>query len=156
MVAFPSLFGEDPELERQPLTGDGLKAILGENVDEIISDDGNLIRFRHAEVDLFCVFDETHDRMRIIAPIKPYAEVTTGEKDRMFSANFHSSLDARYCSSNGVLYAAYLHPLSPLTRNDLLAAVYQVASLRLTFGGEYTSGLLTFGGPGEPGEEDAI
>ncbi len=156
MVSFTGLFGNDSGSARLPLTGADLKAILEETVDEIVVVEGNVIRFRHANVDLLCVYDETHDRMRIIAPIKAYAEVTPEEKDRMLAANFHSALDARYCAGDGVLFAAYLHPLSPLTRDDLLSAVYQVASLRLSFGSDYSSGLLSFGEPEEPYEKDPI
>lgn len=125
-------------------------------MDEIIADEGNVTRFRHTEVDLLCVYDEAYNRMRIIAPIKAYAEVTPEEKDPMLSANFHSSLDARYSASNGTLYAAYLHPLASLSREDLLSAVYQVASLRLSYGRDYSSGLLTFGEPNEASADDPI
>lgn len=127
MVSFNQLFGEDPGPGDRPLDGAGLKAILEQSVDEVVDAGGNVIRFRHAEIDLVCVYDETYDRMRILAPIKAYTEVSAAEKDRMPSANFHSTLDARYCASDGVLYAAYLHPLSSLTRQDLRSAVYQVA-----------------------------
>jgi hypothetical protein len=156
MVSFTGLFGNEASLNDRPFTGADLKSILENAVDEVTSSEGNVIGFRHAEVDLLCIFDETHDRMRIIAAVKPYAEVTPEEKDRMFSANFHSALDARYCASNGILYAAYLHPLSSLTRENLLSSVYQVASLRISFGHDYSSGLLSFGESEEPDEKDSI
>lgn len=153
MVSFTGLFGGEPASDNQPMTGASLKRLLEESVDEIVAAEDNVIRFRQAEVDLICVYDETHNRMRILAPIKAFAEVTAEEKDRMLSANFHSTLDARYCASNGMLYAAYLHPLASLSRQDLLSAVYQTASLSLSFGRDYSSGLLTFGEPEEPEEE---
>jgi len=157
MVFFSGLFGgESAAPEDPPMNGAALKSILREHVDEIVADEGNVTRFRHAEVDLICIYDEGYDRMRIIAPIKAYTEVTSEEKDRMLTANFHHSLDARYCASNGVLYAAYLHPLASLSREDLLSAVYQVASLRLSYGRDYSSGLLTFGEPDEPPSDDPI
>jgi len=39
---------------------------------------------------------------------------------------------------------------------DLLSAVYQVASLQLSYGGDYSSGLLSFGDSDEPSAKDPI
>lgn len=57
--------------------------------------------------------------------------------------------------SDGVLYSAYIHPLSDLSRPQLKSAVVQVANLALSFGTEYTSGVLTFGGE-KPAEESTV
>lgn len=65
---------------------------------------------------------------------------------RVLEANFHSALDARYATSDGVLYAAFIHPLSPLTEAEVRSAVAQVASLVRSFGTTYSSGELVYGG----------
>lgn len=65
---------------------------------------------------------------------------------RVLEANFHSALDARYATSDGVLYAAFIHPLSPLTEAEVRSAVAQVASLVRSFGTTYSSGELAYGG----------
>ena len=48
--------------------------------------------------------------------------------------------------SEGMLYSAYIHPLSPLTDDEVLSAIAQVAKANITFGTEYSSGALVFGG----------
>ena len=48
-----------------------------------------------------------------------------------------------------MLYAAFIHPLGPLTEAELVSAVRQVSSLASSFGTGYTSGELVFGG-GQP------
>ena len=54
-------------------------------------------------------------------------------------------LDAQYATNEGVLYSAFIHPLSPLTDGEARSAIDQVANLALTFGTTYQSGNLIFG-----------
>jgi len=103
------------------------------------------IRFTFGEVTIFCVSDPRFDRMRLIAPIIATDQLTPEHTRRMLEANFHSALDARYATSEGVLYAAFIHPLSPLTEPQLASAIRQVATLAATFGTHYSSGELRFG-----------
>ena len=95
---------------------------------------------------LMVVSDVQHDRMRIISPIMEAGALTEEVKTRMLLANFHSALDARYAIGSGVLYAAFIHPLSKLDKNQIESAVRQVATLRNTFGSDFTSGDLEFTG----------
>ena len=89
--------------------------------------------------------------MRLIATISPVSELTGEQVARILEANFHSALDARYATSRGYLYAAFIHPLSPLSDAELRSAVAQVANLARTFGTTYSSGELLYGAPsGEP------
>jgi hypothetical protein len=91
-----------------------------------------------------------HDRMRIVAPIGPEAQLTDQQRKRILEANFHSALDVRYATSNGLVYAAYIHPLSPLRREEIQSALRQVAEPVKTFGTTYSSGELSFGQPRQP------
>jgi hypothetical protein len=50
----------------------------------------------------------------------------------------------RYGSSNGLLFAAFLHPLSSLEDALARSALDQVASLVHTFGSHFTSGSIEF------------
>lgn len=105
-----------------------------------------LVEFDYQGVVMMLISDVAHDRMRIIAQIKQFEKVTEAQKDAMLEANFHTALDARYAVRQGILYSAYIHPLSDLTEKELKSALHQVSTLALTFGGTYTSGSLTFGG----------
>jgi hypothetical protein len=61
-------------------------------------------------------------------------------------ANFHGALDLRYALSNEMIVVAFLHPLSALTREQIVSAIGQLASARETFGSTYSSGALSFRG----------
>jgi hypothetical protein len=124
---------------------------LASHIEEIASGAAisqNLVEFRYEGVGIACVSDGAHDRMRLISPITQIAGLDAAEAARLeilLIANFHTTLDARYAISDGVIYAAFLHPLSTLTRPQLESAIRQVASLSLNFGSSYSSGELTFG-----------
>lgn len=104
-----------------------------------------VVQFEYATVPMAVISDPRHDRMRIIAPVARYSEVSREQLDRMMEANFHSALDARYAVSRGIVYAAYLHPLASLDETGLQAALEQVANLALSYGKSYSSGALSFG-----------
>lgn len=104
------------------------------------------VEFSYNETTLYLISDVEHDRMRIIAPIVEYNKLTRPHLDAVLKSNFNKSLDARYATSEGVLYSAYMHRLSELSESQIISAVAQVANLARTFGGEYSSGSLVFGG----------
>jgi len=127
------------------LTQESLHAIIAEAAQGFRAE-GNVAAFRLGETQLLCVSDALADRMRIIAPVKRLEEATPEELLAALEANFHTVLDARYAVSNGVIFAAYLHPLSSLTREQILDAMHQVAAARASFGTGYSSGGPAFGG----------
>lgn len=93
---------------------------------------------------LLCMTDETHNRMRIISPIIEDIKLSDSEKQRLLEANFHTALDARYAIANGFLWAAYIHPLKELNKEQVLDAIGQVYTASLTFGTTYNSTGLSF------------
>ncbi len=95
---------------------------------------------------LYCITDETHDRMRIMAPI---VDTSTVEEEKLMmclEANFDRALDARYCTNAGTLWGAFIHPLRSLDAELFRSGCRQVAELATNFGGTYSSGELRFGG----------
>ncbi len=105
--------------------------------------------FQFQGVRLTCLAQQDADRMRIITPITRLKDVTPKQLFRAMEANFHSALDARYATARGLLFSAFIHPLGALDEKALQSAIYQVASLAVTFGSEYTSGVMRFGRPGQ-------
>ena len=105
-----------------------------------------LLEFTHDGVKMTCISDIEYSRMRIVTPIIRVEELTPEQVAHILEANFHTALDARYATSQGVLYATFIHPLAPLTEAELASAVRQVATLARTFGSSYTSGALSYGG----------
>ena len=131
-----------------PMTADALDAAileLGANVD---GPPGGL-RFEYAGVSVACFSSVPHDRMRLVAPILRVDQLTPDQVGAMLVANYHSALDARYAVSDGVVYAAFLHPLGSLSESQLLSALDQVTALVHTFGTAYSSGALVYGPAGE-------
>ena len=116
-----------------------------EEIAEVASISPNVVEFRYEGVSIACVSDEAHDRMRLIAPITRLDAAEAARLEILLIANFHTTLDARYAISEGFIYAAFLHPLSTLTRPQLESAIRQVASLSSNFGSSYSSGELTYG-----------
>ena len=120
---------------------------------EVMQHEPGYLLFKFSQVQMALVSDTTHDRMRIIAPVLSYDELDEAAKDAVMEANFRSALDARYAVSNGVLYAAFIHPLSGLNEAQLQSAMDQVANLTHTYGSSYSSGQLVYGevaGENEP------
>lgn len=105
-----------------------------------------VVEFSFSNVKMYLISDIKHNRMRIIAPIIDYKKLSRQHLRSVLESNFHKSLDARYAVSEDVLYSAYIHPLSELSESQIKSAVQQVANLALSFGKEYSSGMLTYGG----------
>lgn len=137
----------------ESMTQERLHAIIHDFA-EVIREEGSVVEFTHGETLLICISDSSHDRMRIIAPITETRNLQSDQLMICLQANFHTVLDARYAIANGMLYAAYIHPLSPLEPEQVESAIRQVASAHRTFGTTYTSGELLFP-PGESEEESA-
>lgn len=105
-----------------------------------------VVEFDYQDVRMYVISDVQHDRMRIVAPVAEYQKLTREQIDAVLESNYHKALDARYAVSEGVLYSAYIHPLAELNERQIRSAVQQVANLALTFGADYSSGELSFGG----------
>ena len=126
---------------------------LAKHIEEIAGNartSSNVVKFQYRGVSIACVSDVTHDRMRLIAPIAESESLEASQLEILLTANFHTTLDARYALSNGIVYAAFLHPLSALDRAQLESAMRQVAALARNFGSSYSSDELIY--VVEPGE----
>ena len=125
-----------------------MHAVLTEIGDEVVGDDGAW-EFQVGEVHVACLTDTRFDRMRLIAPVVETDALSDEHSQACLEANFHTALDARYATSEGVLYAAFLHPLESLDVELFRSALAQVVSLVQTFGTEYSGGTLVFGIPSD-------
>ena len=129
-----------------------------EKLHSIISDyssnvkvNNNVISFDHEKVTIYCIWDANADRMRMISPIANTSDLNDELLELALKANYHTLLDARYAISEDVLYAVFIHPLSPITKNEIESAIRQVSTAALTFGTSFTSGELIF--PGNAAEQ---
>ncbi|MEO0823753.1 MAG: hypothetical protein AAF074_25505 [Pseudomonadota bacterium] len=117
-----------------------------------VAQGGRMLQFVVAEKAVLFVSDPTHNRMRLMVPVKPATDLSAEELLRLSQANFDSALDARYAVARGVLWAVYIHPLRELHERQFIAAVGQVVNAAESYGTSYSSGLLSFGG----GDSNAI
>jgi hypothetical protein len=99
-----------------------------------------------ADVTVLVVTDPNADRMRAMVPIRNAADLSQKDMTRMMQANFDTTLDARYAIANGTLWAAYIHPLSLLEKDQFISGLAQTVNIAKTYGTLYTGGAAEFGG----------
>lgn len=131
-------------LHCEQMTQEQMEKIVKDFTDKAKGEKGS-VEFVYNNVAMALISNQEFDRMRIIAPIARYQDLTREQLDTALAANFHRALDARYALSNGIMYSVYIHPLSSLDEVQLRSAIFQVSNLALSFGRDYTSGVLDFG-----------
>ncbi len=92
------------------------------------------------------IADPKHDRMRVVVAIAAADALPAATMQRLLQANFDSALDSRYGIARGLLWATYIHPLSPLTSDQFLSGLAQTVLLARNYGTTFSSGALSFGG----------
>jgi hypothetical protein len=103
-----------------------------------------LLRYESLQVQV--ITDEKADRMRVIVPIVKVEDIKEDELLCLLQANFDSALDARYSVANGVVWSAFIHPLSVLSDEEFVSGFAQAVTAAATFGSTYSSGALIFRG----------
>ena len=152
LTASFSIFAQSEQGNVNGMTQARMAEIVAKVADEY-QGSNNHIQFVFNEVPMALISDAASNRMRIIAPVAEVSNLTDAHIKAAMVSNFHLALDARYAIGNGMMFAAYIHPLKELTDQQFENAISQVSTLRLTFGTKYTSGELTFGGR-NPEEQD--
>ncbi|MEM6396346.1 MAG: hypothetical protein AAF741_08370 [Bacteroidota bacterium] len=140
-------------LAAQDMNNDRLGEILESEMEEVEGGPGNWT-FQVGQYPGMCITDESHNRMRIIVPVGDMKTITEEEKIAALYANFHSALDVRYAAADGIMWAAFIHPLKELTEEQVIDALSQVFSAAFNFGTTYTSTDLVF--PGGSAEADEV
>ncbi len=98
------------------------------------------------DVPVLIITDPIADRMRAMVPIRSAAGMSEADVMRVMQANFDTALDARYAIANGRLWGVFIHPLSPLEKDQLISGLGQTVNLALTYGTLFTGGAMTFQG----------
>ncbi|MDC7998232.1 hypothetical protein [Gilvibacter sediminis] len=129
----------------QNMNNASLQEILKVESDSVVGANGRW-QITYKEAPMLVLTDESNDRMRIIMPITKGTSLSKEMLQACLTANFHTALDVKYALSDELLWAVYIHPLSPLTEAQLKSALSQVYSAALTFGTTFSSTDLLFGG----------
>jgi len=133
-----------PEAE-PPMTMMRMARII-QSIDAGAQAQGNVITLTLDDIPLVVVADPVADRMRAMVPIRSAAGLSTEELMRLMQANFDTALDARYAVAQGRLWGVFIHPLSPLEKDQLLSAFIQTINVARTYGQTYSGGAVTYGG----------
>ncbi|KIC10877.1 hypothetical protein RA19_09045 [Leisingera sp. ANG-M1] len=141
---------EVPDAPEPPMTYERLGRIIFA-LDENAQPMGTGFQLSISGVPMLVVTDPAADRMRAMVPLRPAEGLTAEELMRMMQANFDTALDARYAVARGQLWAVFIHPLSPLEKDQLISSLGQTVNIARTYGTLYTGGALQFGGGDSPG-----
>lgn len=139
-----ALAQDEPKAEA-PMTLDRLAGIAAE-LDPDMQRRGTVMELTLADVPVMIVTDPAADRMRAMVPIRSADGLDEEELMRLMQANFDTALDARYAVAQGRLWGTFIHPLSPLERDQFISALAQTVTVALSYGQTYSSGALSFGG----------
>ncbi|MEM1157178.1 MAG: hypothetical protein AAF649_08310 [Verrucomicrobiota bacterium] len=120
-----------------------LQQLLEQHAEEVTGPAGHW-QMVYQSQHVICMTDESNDRMRFISPVIKVDDLTQEQAVRCMHANFSHALDARYCIHDGVLWAAFIHPLSELSPEFALDGLAQTVTLVKNFGTTYSSGDLAF------------
>ena len=127
------------------MTTERLGEIIREHADAVHQDEGHYWQFDYFGFQLIAATDSTSNRMRIMSPIAALDGLDDALLTECLAANFDRALDARYATSQGLLWSAFIHTLAELEDHQVVAAINQVARLSATFGTTFTSTDLSFG-----------
>ncbi len=136
---------EDAQVSEPPMTVTRLESIITA-LDPDTRSNGNQFQMTIEDVPILIVTDFRADRMRAMVPIRSISEMTGEEVMRVMQANFDTALDARYAIAQGRLWGVYIHPLSPLEKDQFISGLGQAVNLAKTYGSLYTGGAMSFGG----------
>ncbi|MEM6887269.1 MAG: hypothetical protein AAF636_03925 [Pseudomonadota bacterium] len=134
-----------PQGSEPPMTLNRLaQIILALDPDAVVQ--GAMFEFTIRDVPVLVVTDPRADRMRAMVPIRAAEGLDAAELMRLMQANFDSALDARYAVAQGRLWGVFIHPLSPLERDQFLSGVAQTVNVAQSYGQTYSGGAQVFGG----------
>lgn len=107
---------------------------------------GAALEFTLDDIPVIVIADPLADRMRAMVPIASAEGLSEADLMRMMQANFDAALDARYAIAHGRLWGVFIHPLSPLEKDQFLSGLVQTITVARTYGTGYTGGSAIFGG----------
>ena len=113
---------------------------------EDVQRSGTRWRFELSGTKVNVISDPRADRMRIVVPVTEVSGLDARELYRLLQADFESALDARYAIAQEMIWSVFIHPLRTLDDAEFLSGLGQTINLAKTYGKEYSSGFLSFGG----------
>ncbi|NNK17303.1 MAG: hypothetical protein HKP51_10420 [Sulfitobacter sp.] len=140
--------GSTPEtglIHEPPMTMARLGRIV-QALDPDVVARGPALEFTLEDIPVIVIADARADRMRAMVPIASADGLKEADLMRLMQANFDAALDARYAVAHGKLWGVFIHPLSPLGKDEFLSGLVQTITVARTYGTGYTGGGAVFGG----------
>ena len=125
------------------MTTSAIGRLLDSYLTELEGEDG-FWRGMREDVQIFVLSDDSHDRMRIMAPIGELKDLESKVLQMLLQANYDRALDARYAMRGNELWSVVVHPLATLATDDLPAMFDQVVLLVKNTGSTFASTELVF------------
>lgn len=135
-----------PAVELEPAMTLQRLAEIVQALDPQVVARGPALEFTLDDIPVIVIADARADRMRAMVPIASADGLGPDDLMRMMQANFDAALDARYAVANGRLWGVFIHPLSPLEKDQFLSGLVQTITVAKTYGTGYTGGAAVFGG----------
>jgi hypothetical protein len=121
-----------------------LGALLPSLLTDLEGRDG-VWRGSRADVPVYVLCDEEHNRIRAMAPIGEIRALDADFLALLLRANFDRALDAKFTMRDNEIWSLFVHPLSTLVSDDLGLFLDQVVGLVRNTGTTYASTDLVFG-----------
>ncbi|MEM6480837.1 MAG: type III secretion system chaperone [Pseudomonadota bacterium] len=135
----------DTSTSQSPMTLQKLDQIV-RALDPEAQSNGSMWQLTINELQILIITDDANDRMRALVPVRDTNDLSAADLTRMMQANFDTALDARYAIARDTVWATYIHPLSPLEKDQFISGLGQVVNLAQSYGTLYSGGALSFGG----------
>ena len=135
------------------MTSSAIGKLLDSYLSELEGEDG-FWRGVREEVQIFVLSDDSHDRMRIMAPIGELKDLDAKVLQLLLEANYDRALDAKYALRGKEVWSVSVHPLATLAPDDFASFLDQVVRLVKNTGSSYASSDLVFGGGNGDDEDD--
>ena len=146
----PSQTAPDAAAPESPMTLERLDEIV-RTLDPEAQSNGGMWQLTINDLQILIITAPVNDRMRALTPVRGTDDLNVTELTRMMQANFDTALDARYAIARDTVWATFIHPLSPLEKDQLISGLGQVVNLAQSYGTLYSGGAMSFGG-GDSGE----
>jgi hypothetical protein len=135
------------------MTTAGIAKILDSYLTELQGEVG-FWRGMREDVPVYVFSDDSHDRVRLMAPVGELKELDPKVLQVLLQANYDRALDAKYAMRGFEIWSVSVHPLATLAPDDFASYMDQVVKLVKNTGTTYASSDLMFlSAPGE--DEDA-
>jgi hypothetical protein len=134
------------------MTTSAIGKLLDSYLTELEGEDG-FWRGMREDIQVFVLSDDSHDRMRIMAPIGELKDLESKVLQLLLQANYDRALDAKYAMRGKEVWSVSVHPLATLAPDDFASFLDQVVRLVKNTGSSYASSDLVFGA-GRAGDAD--